>query len=172
MLITDEIKHLCAQGRLFPVDALDWRAPVERTIYVSPDLHRFLTWKSTDAAANKDRRMLQRLFDRFISGQEISVALKQSIKGTNLKLLSPGKEEVWEFKVRKRRPQLRVFGRFAQIDVFVALTGPHDRPNLDYDAEIRRCQHEWDKVLPAHSPIHGRHVSDYIRSKGILIGNP
>jgi len=164
----DEIKRLCDQGRLFRVEPLAWRETQERAIYVSRDIYRFLTQPSADPAANGDRRKLHRLFDRFISGQEISAAFKRNIKGSNIKRLSPPNAEVWEFKV-KARPQLRVFGRFAAKDLFLAITGPVDRANCDFQAEKIRCQYEWSKLLPEHSPIHGSTIDDYISAKGISL---
>lgn len=81
MLIDAEISRLCERGRLFRVESDEWRAEQRRTIYVSTDLNRFLIQEFTDLATNKDRRRVQRLFDRFISGEMISVAFKQNIKG-------------------------------------------------------------------------------------------
>ena len=171
MLIGDTIKHLCDQGRLFEVRPLDWRAPIERKVYVSPDLHRFLTQPSSDKGANLDRRKLQRLFDRFISGRGISVALERRTKSSDLKRLSRGEDEVWEFKVRAAKPQLRVFGRFASVDIFIALTGPVDRRNCDYPGEIIRCQREWHTLLPEYSPVHGSQANDYISTNVVSLGN-
>jgi len=167
MLITDAIGRLCDQGRLARVEPLDWRASQERVVYVSRDIYQFLQQNSSDAATNIDRRKLHRLFDRFISGQEISAAFKKNIKGSNIKRLSPSSAEVWEFKV-KTRQQIRVFGRFAAKDLFVAITGPVDRANCDFEAEKIRCQQEWSDLLPGHSPIHGSTIDDYI-SKGISL---
>jgi hypothetical protein len=168
MLIEDEIKRLCDQGRLFAVEPLEWRENQEREVYVSPDINEFLTKTSSDPAVNADRRKLQRLFDRFISGQEITVAFRQSIKRSNMKRLYPPSAEVWEFKVRTR-PQLRVFGRFAGKDLFLAITGPVDRPNCDHNVEIVRCQEEWAALLPKHSPIYGSTINDYISAKAISL---
>ena len=71
---------------------------------------------------------------------------KRTLKGSNIKRLSPSSAEVWEFKV-KTRQQIRVFGRFAAKDLFVAITGPVDRANCDFAAEKIRCQQEWSDLL-------------------------
>src|SRR5258708_27788267 len=117
MLTADEIKGLCDQERLFEVKLLDWRAPIKRPVYVSPDLNGFLTQTSTCHETNKDRRRLQALLERFISGDYIVITFKQSIMGTDMKRLTPKSAEVWEFKVKKA--QLRVFGRFALVDTMI-----------------------------------------------------
>jgi putative component of toxin-antitoxin plasmid stabilization module len=171
MLITNEIKTLCDQGRLFEIPPLDWRAPIRRQVFVSPQLHGFLLHPSASKQVKEDCQRLQRLFDRFISGRTISVALKRQIKGSNMKRLSPRSEEVWEFKITQG-PQFRVFGRFAQPDVFIALTGPVDRAGCDYSTEIVNCQKEWVYLFPGHPPLFGRVASDYIAANVVSLGNP
>jgi len=71
------------------------------------------------------------------------------------------------------KPQLRVFGRFAQADIFVALTGPADRAHCDYATEIVRCQQAWQNCFDGYSPIYGSKVSDYISGANVFpLGNP
>jgi hypothetical protein len=172
MLIANEIRRLCDQRRLFELRPLDWHAPIKRPVYVSPDLNRFLTQASASNQANQDRRKLQALFDRFISGATIVIAFEQQINGTDMKRLTPRKAEVWEFKITKA-PQLRVFARFALVDTVIALTGPVDRAGCNYPMEITRCQREWEKILSGYSPIYGSKVSDYISGTNVLPrGNP
>ena len=169
MLIQDEIRQLCDHGRLLEVGPLDWRTEKKRNLYVSRDIHRFLTHKSDDARTNKDRRMLQALFDQFISGNFISVGLEPPVMYTDLKRLSPASAEVWEFKAGKKQFHLRVFGRFAALNTFVTLTGPVDRVGLDYPHEILRCQKEWLNLLDGQPPVYGRYESDYISPNGISL---
>jgi hypothetical protein len=169
MLIQDEIERLCDNGRLLEVEPLDWRTEKKRNLYVSRDIHRFLAHKSDDARTNKDRRMLQALFDRFISGNFISVGLEPPVMYTDIKRLSPAYAEVWEFKVGKKQCHLRVFGRFAALNTFVTLTGPVDRVGLDYSNEILRCQEEWRNLLDGQPPVYGRYESDYISPNGVSL---
>jgi hypothetical protein len=166
MLIADEIKYLCGQQRLFSVEPLDWRTGRRRHIYVSLDVHRFLTNKSTSRGTNNDRRLLQALFDQFISGDPVSIALEPTTMGTDIKRLSGA--EVWEFKVAKKKHlQLRVFGRFAEINVFIALTGPFDRTGLNYSSEIVRCEQEWQRLFDRRLPLFGEREDDYICPNGV-----
>jgi len=170
MLTENEVKILCDQTKVFKVNPDDWRAPIERAVYVSPAIHQFLNEASSDTY----RVRLQRLFDRFISGQVISVAFKRRFMGTEIKRLSPRRREVWEFKIRDRhRPQLRVFGRFADAKVFFALTGPVVRQDCDYDAEIDLCEDYWNNLAPGKTPVYGRTLNDYFGStKVVAFGNP
>ncbi len=169
MLIKDEIKRLCDTGRLVEIEPLDWRAERVRLIYASIDVDRFLNHESDDGGTNRDRRRLQALFDRFISGDFIAIGLEPPVMGTDIKRLSPATAEVWEFKVGKTHSQLRVFGRFAARNTFVALTGPVDRENLNYQTEIARCQQEWRNLFGRQPPLFGVRESDYISPNGFPV---
>lgn len=172
MLIADAIKDLCDRRQLFEVESLDWRTARTRRVYVSPDIHRFLTHKSTDRGTNKDRRRLQALLDRFISGDFVSVALEPPEMGTDIKRLSPASAEVWEFKVgTAKHLQFRVFGRFAERNVFLALTGPTARASVDYAKEIVRCQEKWRNLFGGQPPLYGRHEDDYVWPNGVALRN-
>jgi hypothetical protein len=175
MLIPKHVERLCEEEKLFRVEPLDSRSPQNaRTIYVSRCLYRFLETQSGVPETNALRRRLQSLFDRFVSGKEVHVALAPKVKGSDIKRLSPKNREVWEFKIRGRRGkgQARVFGRFAATDVFIALTGPVDRADCDYQGEICRCQRAWRELLPDYSPVCGRVLRDYISAKAVSFGDP
>jgi hypothetical protein len=171
MLIHKEIKRLCEDGRLFLVDPLDHRASIKRPIYVSRALHEFLSTQSVSSETNEDRRSLLALFRRFISGDSMTVAFKPAIKGSDLKRLQPRGAEVWEFKERRR--QFRVFGRFADVDTMIVLTGPVDRVGLDYEKEKPLCQQAWQKIFGDIPPVFGRKLSDYFSGTNVVpLGNP
>ena len=172
MLIEQQIKRLCDNGVLVQIKPLDWRIQIKRPMYAARDLNRFLTQNAHTAQANGDRRRLQALFDRFISGQTISVAFERHIKATDMKRLTPKSAEVWEFKIRKGS-QLRVFGRFALVNTIIALTGPVFRAGCNYSVEKTRCQQEWQKIFNGYSPVYGSKLSDYISGTNVVpFGNP
>ena len=85
--------------------------------------------------------------------------------------LEPARDEVWEIRVDDANPQLRVFGRFAKVDVFVALVGPIRRPDLRgplWDAAKRRCREEWANFF-ANPPVIGIKVHDYISTNVLAV---
>ena len=72
-----------------------------------------------------------------------------------IKQLSPAKFEHWELRSRRPRPSMRVFGRFAARDVFVA-THVKLRTELggmwspEFEMEKLVCEEHWSKAeLPA-----------------------
>jgi len=172
MLIADAIQKLCQEEKLFPVESLRWRASQVRKIHVSADLHRFLETESSDAATNRDRRKLQALFDAFIAGDYVSATLEEATMRTDLKRLQPPRA-VWEVKIGKKKfVQLRVFGRFADYNHFIALTGPVDRTNIDTEAEKVRCQATWWNLFGYWSPRQGVTLDDYYSSAPISHTDP
>jgi hypothetical protein len=169
MLIEDVLARLCGEQRLMEVEHFDWRSERKRRVYATQDINRFLTLEARDSGTNRDRRRLQALFDRFISGEFISIGLEPPIMATDIKRLSPASAEVWEFKVGRRRSQLRVFGRFAALNTFVALTGPVDRTQLHYEREILRCREEWRRLFDDEPPLHGKNEYGYVSPNGLSL---
>ena len=63
--------------------------------------------------------------------------------------LQPGKFEHWEFRCRRPKPSIRVFGRFARPDVFVAthhrprqLLGGMNSPEFEHEKLV--CEDHWN----------------------------
>ena len=104
--------------------------------------------------------------DAFSAGQVIGVRLPPSktVKA-QLALLEVAAEEIWEFRIRDTAPQLRVFGRFAEQDLFIALTHA-GRDGLETDEdwrrEKRRCTREWRRLFPSYNPHTGQTADDYL----------
>ena len=111
----------------------------------------------------------------FIEGKLISVAKRPfKTKKAYMAQLHPKRDEVWEIRSRDPKPGSRVFGRFAETDVFVALTwspreilgGPGSR---EWKAVIRQCKTEWRQLFPAHQPISGDDLHAYISANVFLV---
>jgi hypothetical protein len=74
-----------------------------------------------------------------------------------LKRLDPPPIEIWEVKVVEPRPQVRLFGRFADRDLLI-LTKFHlrdklgDKGSRQWDAAMKECEDTWDALgLPLYS---------------------
>ena len=90
--------------------------------------------------------------------------------------LDSPEDEVWDIRSRDPNPGLRVFGRFAEIDTFVALNwdprsvewhSRHplvDRDSLYWHFAIIECQNKWKALFPNDNPIHGKDIHDYVSS--------
>ena len=110
-------------------------------------------------------------FDRFCLGGMIVVGSGNE-SSCFMKRLSPTKDEIWEIRSKDPKPQIRVFGRFAAQDVFVAthLVRRDELGNgsaskfggTTWAAEIQRCKHIWRRLFQSEPPHSGDSLSDYI----------
>jgi hypothetical protein len=103
------------------------------------------------------------VIDAFIGGLRIAARWppSKSIKA-NLALLDPADEQVWEF--RSPRPGgIRVFGRFANINVFVALgTELREEIDDDFTREKEACKRAWRRFYPSYDPLNGQDLADFL----------
>lgn len=141
-------------------------APHKRVILANHSLFEELNGPWEDEAEEIRMGRLWADLDRFSTGEEIVVGGRFD-DNCQMKPLYPVSAEVWEFISRYPVPSLRVFGRFAEIDVFVA-THKWVRSLLGafqsklWKREIRRCKAEWTRLFPADYPVTGVSVNDYI----------
>ena len=104
--------------------------------------------------------------ERFVSGKVLRVSLGgRELAAEDMKRLQ-NIYEVWEFKSETKNG-IRVFGRFAGHDVFVA-THWQWRRNLgaygssQWGTEINKCTTEWAKMFHNHAPHTGENIDVYI----------
>lgn len=172
MSIYDELSYLVSQKRLFFLNPAMSGEEIVRRMYVSEEINSMImgpTWE--DAKWEENCGILRRDFDRFITGRRISVRRPPSRNVTSLfALLEPPNDDVWEIRSRDPTPQLRVFGRFAMTDMFVALTW-WKRPDLESQWRYAReeCKTEWSRLFPAYRPISGANIRDCISTKYFLV---
>lgn len=143
MLIPASVKAAVSNGVLVPARPIaDWAGcpravllcrPVVEALdagRVDPDEKERQCWAKVEAA-----------FSHFIEGGLITEDL--------VKQLKPPKYEHWEFRCRKPKPSIRVFGRFVMPDVFVA-THPRPRKGLggmwsaEFEMEKLVCEDHWN----------------------------
>ena len=99
---------------------------------------------------------------RFVVGDELRVSLDgREYRDEDMRRLEDA-YEIWEIK-SKDKPQVRVFGRFAQPDTFIG-THWQWRDNINWAKEKRKCRKIWDLIFPLTTPWTGDEVNDYISS--------
>ena len=88
-------------------------------------------------------------------------------RGEFLDRLRPPPPEVWEIRVTAPTPQVRLFGRFCEIDTLI-LTNFHTRSFLGkkgsagWKTAMKTCVEHWEKCL-AGLPLHtGNTIGDYV----------
>src|SRR3546814_10217702 len=168
MAIRDVIRTLCSadDGRLVQVEPLLPESR-QRVICATRGLHDEIEAGAVEKSGSLAHRVgqLRYDFDHFSTGGPITVGYG-SERTCMLKRLEPQSEEVWELRRRAPKPALRVFGRFAAPDVFIA---PHmvrrddlgGWGSLEWAAEIRTCKAIWRQLFhtfPPPSEIGRAHV--------------
>jgi hypothetical protein len=151
--------------------------PVVRTMLLSPELDSLLLGPWVTPTIERRCNRLRADLEVFVKGEEVQVCLEPYVHDTALfgRLDKPG-DEVWDIRSRAPKPGLRVFGRFAETDVFVALTcAPRsveqiwldrkalkDRTSIQWHLNIIECHERWEKLFPEHPPVHGDFLHAYL----------
>lgn len=181
MSIYLEIIHRTNEGRLFPLPPLMPGAlgNAPRQIYVTQEVYEICNMAGWQDAQWIERCMRLRAdLDRFSQGGVIPIARRPFIGGRRsyMRQLFRWREEVWEIRSQDD-PPIRVLGRFADTDIFIALTW-HKRADLlgptsrEWRDAINRCKAEWRKLFPVYQPKSSdgsnAYPTDYI-SNAILV---
>lgn len=119
MLIGDEVRQAYKKGKLFPARPIVNWAGEPRAFFMCQPLYDAVQngKQSLDESERQRWAKLEAQMGTFVEGGYVNDDL--------VKQLQPPKYEHWELKSRKPRPSLRVFGRFAEPDVFI---GTHVLP--------------------------------------------
>jgi hypothetical protein len=170
MSILDEIEGHRQRGTLIKFEAIgDPRAHrtrelVQRTLYISEPLQSFL--ESTRSLAATAQAELS----DFVSGKQITVSLSLNHEDCFMARLQDPAEEVWEIRIYDDSEQvhLRFFGRFAERDIFVALTKAEKswfrRRKVDHKRMKQTCKDEWARLFK-HGPLSkGDDLNAYLSS--------
>jgi hypothetical protein len=145
-------------------------------MYISPELLSLLEGPWADVAQEIRANKLRADLDYFIEGGNIAIGQDPYKKKRTAYMvrLDPAYDEVWQIRSRDPKPGIRVFGRFADRDVFVALTWSERTPlggpgNLAWIEAINLCKSEWRKLFPAYQPISGSDYNDYLSGGFFLV---
>lgn len=152
--------ELCLLAPMFPsTERVRW-------VFVSKELYRAFhgPWVSSDEEKNMMRA--RATLDAFTSGQRIGVRLPPSKNvAAQLALLEDRRDEVWEFRCRDPNPQMRIFGRFAEQNLFVAFIKKNRdefKSNDDFQPVMEECKKHWRTLFPTYNPHRGSSAHDYV----------
>jgi hypothetical protein len=167
-MLTDEaLQWGKAEGRLHVLLPRDPGATARRVILMRDALWQEMRFGPWGSARERERWIqLEAKLSVFIEGGLI-------VPGY-LKCLDPCQDGVWEVRARKPKPSLRVFGRFARVDVLVlthamprsALSDPDD---TDFPREIRNCKIYWRQLFHPfpEEPVSGTSIHDFISDNAL-----
>jgi len=177
MSIRVEINNRIAERRLFRLRPHVRSDPNERTVLMSSEIHELVSGPWPDGPMGIRCGYLRADLESFVANDVMTVCW-DPFKARDAKIgrLCPIADEVWDLRSQAPPPGLRVFCRFAEKDVLVALTcRPRSVPvpwlnklpllgsnSREWRHAIVECRREWNVLFPAHQPLSGVDLSDYI----------
>jgi hypothetical protein len=147
-----------AAGVLVPLAPLSRRAQIRRALFVTAEIWERLNGATRDEIDQARYGSLRADLEVFVGASEIYP--------NYLFWLTKRSDLVWEIRSVADIPSIRVLGRFAAQDVFVALT-IEERSELEgWNSEqwrraIRTTIQRWRAIFPAYQPCQGSKADDF-----------
>jgi hypothetical protein len=166
MSIRDMIREWVRHGELCHIPPLSPSDSARRSLFCSAELWTAFRgpWESEE-----ERKCIGHVLpalDAYVTGLRIMVRFPPSKnRKALLALLEDEEEEVWEFRCRDPSPQIRIFGRFADRDLFIAFTKKTKREchtDDDYHQAKEECKRKWRSLFPSYNPYKGNRPDDYV----------
>jgi hypothetical protein len=159
MLIRERIKVHRLSGRLIPVKPRTAWSGEPRCFLLEKDLHATIVANRSLPEKFDRWAKLEADMSHFVEGGYINWGL--------MKWLDPQKQEVWELKSVRPKPSIRVFGRFAEPNVFVGTnlqfrTDLKEKWSKEFWEEIFKCGEIWKSLFDDEGPFKGKLYTDYI----------
>ena len=159
MSIQELIQARLMDQMLFTIRPAAAGSTSRRALFVSEELWNFLSTEHLDAEMEDRVGYLLADLDTFADGTELHPRY--------LFLLSPSREAVWEIRSTIPDPSIRVLGRFAAKEVFIAtnyalrddLEGWQSRPWRDVKVKSRTV---WTNLFHTYRPIVTTNVHDVV----------
>jgi hypothetical protein len=154
-------------SKLFCLPSLFLGEDAPRSIFVSADVFSIVEGPWAETSDGRRHANLRSLFDGFTDGDRFTMADDPFKKPSHSMIarVAPIESEVFDFRCLDPNPGIRAFGRFAEQDIFVALTWNY-RENIsgreDWSAEVESCITLWQELFDNLPPHKGRTVNDYI----------
>ena len=114
-------------------------------------------------------------FESFVKGEHMALSMTPfEHKTAFMGLMDPITDGTWEIRSRDPKPGLRVFGKFACTDTFVALSWEPrsvrfgrksplgDRHSQEYEFALIEANERWNAALPNLAPLTGGNYRDYV----------
>lgn len=181
MSIGDRIQSALDAQRLRTLPRRVQSDPVERVMLIGDEIWQLLHGPFVSPAHAERIGALHADLELFVRGDAISLALTPfQHRAAYMGRLDPTGQATWDIRSRDPDPGLRVFGRFAVKDVFVALSwAPRSKTlswskrvpladrRLNWRLQILECEERWNWALPGAVPLVGEEVKDYVSANAI-----
>ena len=159
MSIDDLISDRVSRGMLYPLIPKAPGTSPRRAMFVSEGIWEMLSTEHEDEEMEDRLGILQADLELFAEGQWIDPKY--------LFLLYPPGEAVWEIRSLRPAPSIRVLGRFAKRDVFIA-TNMELRENLggwqsrEWKNVKRLACIKWGHLFHTYQPMLSTNIHDLV----------
>lgn len=120
MPILDEIGLLVNDGRLIRLKQTYPGLAEKRAVYLTADLLSLLEGPWSNVGWERRWYRARQFLDDFIDGKRLTLRSAPRKKSScDMSLLDPEADEIWELRCRDPKPGIRIFGSFAERDVFM-----------------------------------------------------
>ena len=180
MSIKVELKRLVNEEVLWCVEPFPGDR-ASRTVLVTSPINSMLESAAGESRIGQLRADLQSI----VAGDELTMSFQPfKHRKATIGILDPATEGTWEIRSRHPSPGLRVFGRFADVDSFVAIDwAPRSKPldgfdkkpllgraSLEYQLAQIEVEEFWKKHLAGVSAVLGDDCGDYFSARCTSIG--
>jgi hypothetical protein len=176
MSIRAEWQRLLAEGvylwRLapFPGD------PAARTVLLTQEMDELLSRTMEEGEEANGRSRLLASLQHIVAGRRLVACLTPfKARQAHIGRLDPIQDSIWDIRCQDS-PALRVFGRFVEKDVFLAVTcRPRsievdwlgwlplgDRNSKEWKQGIEATKRGWEKLFPTYEPVSGENLDAYL----------
>lgn len=180
MSIQAEILERVHEGRLQRLRQMMPGLPDTRRIYLAEEVSRVFAGSWVRSPYGRRVGVARALLEGFTRGDLVVGRMPPSKNvHTVIALLEPASENVWEFRIGEPRPGIRILGRFADKDSFVATNLVNREDFIDaitkmddprkWRDEVIRCKTIWNHLFPSYHPYIGSTIHDYISNSRLPI---
>jgi hypothetical protein len=175
MSIRAQWRSLVKQGLLFDLPPFPGD-PNARTVLMSASINQLVVGPWDDKLMGERCARLTAGLQGIVRGNLLKVCMTPfAHREAQLGRLDPIEDAVFDFRSREK-PGLRVFCRFAEKNVLVALIcAPRsvkvswldklplgDRHSKRWKRAVRECIAQWSVLFPRHDPVRGDNLDDYL----------
>jgi len=171
------LEQRIAEGEVFLWEPQLRCEGVERTLFITREINDEFdedTWLERSVAVRYAQ--LDADFDRFVTGERISVGMAPYDKGDDafMARIDPVGYGIWSIRSVAPRPALRVLGAFCDIDVFVALITRRradlgGRGSKEWAQARENAIALWESLFPGCSRLLGDNVDDFFSEKAFVV---
>lgn len=165
MSISTIISSLVQQGKLAPYLPVRTIRKAKRRLYMTKNMSQKFADNTSAVNLLVGRGTIESALNSWVLGDHIH---DNGNGGSGfLKRLEPPPPEIWEIRITEPSIQVRVFGRFADTDTFVATdmltrTSLGRKGSATWKAACKNCETDWDLLFGSNGPHTGVKVKDYV----------